>query len=103
VYDPKRVRDNKPVGHGDKVVSHSGFEEDQLLAKIFLHECGHARLHLQDMWDGIMTQGQLFPALDKKLEQEAWAYAMAVWGILVGDHAFCARKNQRPDEGWLHA
>ena len=80
----------------------STFQQDKTLAKVFLHECGHAALHLNVLDERAMPENP-FPALDPDHEQEAWLYALIVSGILAGDHARASREFRLPDRGWIVA
>lgn len=81
----------------------STFERDRTLAKVFLHECAHASLHLDVMKRKIAHQRNPRPSLDMEHEQEAWLYALTCWGIFTGEHAYCTRKYRQCDEGWTLA
>jgi hypothetical protein len=73
---------------------------DNIIAKVFLHEFAHASLHLNKIRERITTSTPR-PKLDADHEQDAWAYAEAAWGVLIGDHSHCLRTaGNCVDESW---
>jgi len=90
--------------HAGRLIQMPGsvFQKDIVLAKLLLHECGHARLHLELIRAG-MASGNLAPSLDAEHEEEAWVYALLIWGALTGDVSSWSRENAIPDRGYLLA
>jgi hypothetical protein len=100
VYDTTAVKAHVGLDKSDN--EKTRLLADQILAKIFLHEFGHASLHLQDFLN-MLAAGTL-PNLNPSHEQDAWLYAESLWGILIGDHAHCTRTiGSTVDESWKFA
>lgn len=107
LYSPDRIRERleslSPVQgtHNDAWIS---FEQDKVLSKVFLHECGHGVLHLDEFWKSARQGKQNRIRLAPEHEQEAWLYASVVWGILVGDYSRDMRGTPAgSDLGWMLA
>jgi hypothetical protein len=91
-----------PVSIGPGVCEREPFYAwDKRLAKVLLHECGHAALHLEK----VLKDDEACPpspgrrgfGLSPEHEQEAWLWSMVVWGIFTGDFAKDSRQNGGPD------
>jgi len=105
-YDPRQVE--KVTPELDKKLpflmlsSHNlVYVHDKILAKVILHELGHASLHLGTLRDKMQETGLAQVSLDKEHEPQAWLYALIVWGIFVGDHSYCSRATGLSDEGYV--
>lgn len=82
VFNPHKIR---------KTLNDASLREhDRVLAKVFLHECGHAHLHL-DVIRARMSSESLNPSLDPPHEIHAWIFSLMVWSILVGEHSYRSR------------
>lgn len=96
-YDPDRIIGLYPPSASTS--SAVVYAQDKTLSKVFLHECGHAALHLNVFLQRITPQLPN-PTLDPEHEQDAWLYADVVWGLLTGDHSYATRNRSLPDEGF---
>ncbi len=80
---------------------------NRCLSLVLLHECCHALRHLYFIEvppdkQFVGTEGsRSLPGVNPEHEQEAWAYALFTWAILVGDFS-CATRRQTPESerGW---
>ena len=69
---------------------------EKVLSKILLHEMGHASLHLRN-YNLAQNMGIDRVEMPPECEAEAWVYSLTVWGVLVGDHSYLARKMNNPN------
>ncbi|MCG2683518.1 MAG: hypothetical protein L6306_07865 [Planctomycetales bacterium] len=98
-YDPENIVKLYPE---EATINDGGavYARDKTLSKVFLHECGHAALHLNEFRQR-RTPQEPNPSLDPEHEQEAWLYASVIWGVLTGDHSYAGRNRGVPDEGFV--
>jgi len=91
IFDDTRIRDSCEHLRG----------RQKTLSKVFLHELGHAVLHSARYLQA--EPGKPVEA-DQTEENEAYVFALFLWGILVGDYGeWCRRTSGFGDKAWVLA
>ena len=84
----------------ETVAKSASLVQDHKIGKAFLHEAGHLVKHLPSLLIKAM-QGEEFPSVTPKDENEAWILALAWWQLLVGEASQYWREQGEPDRAWI--
>ena len=74
----------------------AGNRIDIVTAKLTLHEFAHLHYHRESL---CRPWGRALPATWEQ-EDQAWCFAVAIFGICLGDYARWCRENGEPDKAW---